>query len=86
MIKLYTRAIHFAPKKSQVFGANSVPWDVSNKTMSFFSHKNAFLASAQEIKFRKYETKIKTKVSILLWFWGFIRVALMRGFQIWSQN
>ena len=58
MIKLYTRAIHFV-KKKQVFGANPVPWDVCNKTMSFFSHKNVFLVSAQAIKFRKYEAKIK---------------------------
>ena len=45
---VFTRSFHSAQELNffQVFFlANPVPWDVNNKTMSFFSHKNCFFGS-----------------------------------------
>ena len=54
----------------QVFGANPLPWDVNNKTVSFFSHKTAFSVRAQEIKFCKYYGKP---------FFNFLNIGNLKG-------
>ena len=67
----------------QVFGANPVPRDVNNQTMSFFSRKTAFSVRAQEMEFLKCYGKSKTQFSVPLSCWGSKMFALMRGSQIW---
>ena len=71
----------------QVFGASSLPWDANNTTMQFFSPvKNCFFGSHTGDKILKTLRKVKNKISPPLPYWGFKIFALMRGFQILSQN
>ena len=62
-----------------------MPWDVDNKTMSFFPIKAAFLVRAQENKIVKILGEAKNIFFIPLSYWRSKRLALS-GFQTWSQN
>ena len=56
--------------------------------MSFFVHKSCFFSSAYKtcLKLWKYYAKAKDRFSIPLSCWGSKMFALIRRFQIWSQN
>ena len=72
---------------SQVYGANPVPWDVNNKTMPFFPHKYCcFVCAQQMFFFANTRVNPKNTTVIPLSYWECKSIALMRGFQTWSQN
>ena len=63
-----------------------MPWDVNNETMPFFSNKYCFFGSRTRDKVLKIPGEAKKHSLHTTLILGFKRFALLRGFQMRSQN